>query len=105
MKRNFRSGVFLSGLAVVVLLLASPGNISAQGLELSGGWAHSTGDFGLDGFNLGAAWRFNSNVAVAAQYDGVYDTSQVGTFEFTTVGALASKSHLQNFLIGPRYYF
>ena len=27
-----------------------------QGLELSGGWAHVTGDFGTDGFNVGAAW-------------------------------------------------
>jgi len=105
MIRNFWSGMLLSGLAVMVLLVASPRNAAAQGLELSGGWAHSTGNFGLDGFNLGAAWRFAPNIAVAAQYEGLYDTSQVGTFEFTSVGAIASKSHLQNFLIGPRYYF
>ena len=105
MKRNLWLGVFLSSLALFVLLVVSPRNASAQGLELSGGWAHSTGDFGLDGFNLGAAWRFAPNIAVAAQYEGLYDTSQVGTFEFTSVGAIASKSHLQNFLIGPRYYF
>lgn len=42
---------------------------------------------------------------LAAEYDGVYDTSRIGTFEFTSVGAIASKSHLQNFLIGPRFYF
>jgi opacity protein-like surface antigen len=92
-------------LAVVFGLLAKPGSLSAQGLELSGGWAHSTGDLGLDGFHFGAAWRFTSNIGVAGQYDGVYDTSSIGNFEFTNVGALASKSHLQNFLIGPRYYF
>jgi hypothetical protein len=105
MAKNWWLSLCLSGLAVVVVLVASPRTLSAQGLELSGGWAHSTGDFGLDGFNLGAAWRFTPNISVAAQYDGVYDTSQVGTFEFTSVGSISSRSHLQNFLVGPRVYF
>ena len=35
----------------------------------------------------------------------MYDISRVGTFEFTSVGAIASKSHMQDFLIGPRFYF
>jgi opacity protein-like surface antigen len=77
----------------------------AQGLELGGGYLHDTGDFGLDGFNLSAAWFFSPSIAVAASYDGAYDTSRVGTFEFTSVGAIAAKSHIQDFLVGPRFYF
>ena len=86
-------------------LLLWPSNAAAQGLELSGGWAHATGDFGLDGFGLGAAWWLSPRVSIAANYDNTYDTSRIGIFEFTTVGTIVSKSHLQNFLVGPRIYF
>ncbi len=97
--------VWLSTVALFIALAACPRNLQAQGLEVSGGWAHVTGDFGLDGFDLGAAWWVAPRVSIAAEYDGVYDTTRVGTFEFTSVGAIASKSHLQDFLIGPRFYF
>jgi opacity protein-like surface antigen len=82
-----------------------PARSGAQGLELSGGWAHATSDFGVDGFNLGAAYFFQPRLAIAAQYDGMWDTSRVGTFEFTSVGAIVAQSHLQDFLVGPRFYF
>ena len=86
-------------------LMLWPHSAAAQGLEVSGGWAHATGDFGLDGFDIGAAWWFSPKVSLSANYDDTYDTSRIGTFEFTTVGAIVSKSHLQNFLVGPRFYF
>ena len=105
MARSIWLRVCFSILAIVVSIVVLPLSVSAQNLELSGGWAHSTGDFGLDGFNIGAAWRFAPNISVAAQYDGIYDTTQVGTFEFTSVGAISSRSHLQNFFVGPRFYF
>jgi hypothetical protein len=76
----------------------------AQGLEVSGGYAHSTGDFGVDGFDVGVAYYFAPRLSIAAEYDGLWDTSRVGAFEFTSVGAIVSKAHLQNFLIGPRFY-
>ena len=41
--------------AFLALLLASPLLASAQNLEVSGGYAHISGDGGLDGFNIGAA--------------------------------------------------
>lgn len=88
-----------------ITILACSHSLSAQGLEVSGGWSHVTGDFGLDGFNLGTAWWVAPRISIAAEYDGVYDTSRVGTFEFTNVGAIASKSYLQDFLIGPRFNF
>jgi opacity protein-like surface antigen len=77
----------------------------AQDLEVSGGWEHATSDFGTDGFNVGAAWFLQSRLSIAAQYDSMWDTTRVGTFEFTSVGAIVAQSHLQDFLVGPRYYF
>jgi opacity protein-like surface antigen len=97
---------YLPAVACAILLsICLPASAKAQGLELGGGYVHNTGDFGLDGFDLSAAWFFSPSVSVAANYDGAYDTSRVGTFEFTSVGAIAAKSHIQDFLIGPRVYF
>jgi opacity protein-like surface antigen len=94
-------------LAFVALLWISP-SLSAQlvsKIEASGGWAHVTGNFGLDGFNVGIAGWFNPRVAVAFDYDGVYDTSTVGIFQLSNVGQISAHSHLQDFLAGPRIYF
>ncbi len=76
-----------------------------QNLELSGGWAHSTGDFGVDGLGLGVALWFNRRVSIGLNYDTMWDTSRIGTFELTSIGNVSSKSHLQNFLVGPRIFF
>lgn len=97
--------VCLAIMAIFLSVGALPKDAGAQGLELSGGWAHITQDFGTDGFQLGAAWRFDERVGIAANYDDAWDISRIGAFEFTNVGAIASKSHLQNFLVGPRFYF
>lgn len=97
--------VCLLAMASLVLPVIFSSSANAQGIELSGGWAHSTGDFGLDGFEVGTGFWVAPKISIDAEYDGVYDTSRVGTFEFTSVGAIASKSHMQDFLIGPRFYF
>jgi hypothetical protein len=102
-KRSVR--FFLFVLAALIALISGASSSHAQGLEVSGGWSHITQDFGTDGFQVGAGWRFSRRIAVVANYDDTWDVSRVGTFEFTSVGAIASKSHLQNFLVGPRYYF
>jgi hypothetical protein len=96
---------FLAAFAIAAISLMCPARSGAQDLEVSGGWEHATSDFGVDGFNLGAAWFFQPRLALAAQYDGMWDTSRVGAFEFTSVGAIVSQSHLQDFLVGPRFYF
>jgi opacity protein-like surface antigen len=91
---------------LIALLLFWPGNASAQqNLELGGGYAHSSGDFGLNGFNAGAAWWFTPKITIAADYDNMYNTSRIGTFEFTSIGPIVIKSHLQDFLFGPRIFF
>ena len=92
-------------LVTFLAALMLPWTARGQGLEVSGGWAHVTQDFGTDGFNLGAAWWFTNRVSVAADYDSGWDTSSLSNFAFTQVGAIAVKSHLQSFLVGPRVFF
>jgi Domain of unknown function (DUF4440)/Outer membrane protein beta-barrel domain len=85
--------------------LVLPQTVQGQGLELGGGWSHVTGDNGTDGFNVGAAWWFTKRVTMAADYDSTWDTSSLTNFAFTQVGGVATKSHLQSILIGPRVFF
>ena len=89
----------------ITMLLFSPYNVSAQKLELNGGYAHASGDFGLNGFNAGAAWWFTPKVTIAADYDDIYNISHIGTFEFTSIGPIVIKSQLQEFLFGSRIFF
>jgi hypothetical protein len=86
----------------LLLLLAVPTLTSAQGLEVSGGYVHATGDGGVDGFNVGAAAWVSRRVSIAFDYDSAWDTSRLGVFELTQTGLIVSKAHLQNFLVGPR---
>ena len=90
-------------LSLTILML--PHTTCGQGLELNGGWAHVTGNFGTDGFNVGAAWFFTPKVSLAADYDDTWDSTTLSTFVFTQVGAIAIHSHLQNLLFGPRIFF
>lgn len=92
-------------LALLLCWLAVPAGVSAQGLELAGGWAHITGNNGTDGFNFGAGWYFTNHVQLAADYDTTWDSSIIGTFQLTSLGTVTSKSHLQNWLFGPRVFF
>jgi hypothetical protein len=92
-------------LAAVVLMAATAQRASAQGPELSLGYAHSTGNFGVDGFNAGAAYWFNHSVTVAIDYDSLYDTSRIDAFGFTPTGLISSHSHLQTLMLGPRIFF
>ncbi len=88
-----------------LLLLASPLLASAQSLELSGGYAHISGDNGLDGLNAGAALWVAPRISLAVDYDSGWDTSHLGVFELTSTGLIVTKSHLQDFLVGPRISF
>jgi opacity protein-like surface antigen len=88
----------------ILVLFLTPSALS-QNLEFSGGWAHLTGDFGVDGFQVGAAVGFSPRVFIAANYDDTWDTSRVGSFELTSTGEISVKNHLQNFLVGPRVFF
>lgn len=92
-------------LLAVLALFMLPQTVRGQGLEVGGGWSHVTGDFGTDGFNVGAAWWFTKRVTIAVDYDSTWDTSSLTNFAFAQVGSIATKSHLQSVLIGPRVFF
>ena len=81
-------------------LLAFP-----QSLEVNGGYTHISGDGGLDGFSAGAAMWVAPRISLAIDYDSAWDSSHLGAFELTSTGLIVTKSHLQNFLVGPRISF
>ena len=93
--------------AILALLLCGliGSRASAQVLEFNGGWQHITSDNGLDGLGLGVAAWFTPRVSLDFNYDTAYDTSKLGVFELTSVGAITVKNHLQDFMIGPRVFF
>jgi outer membrane protein OmpA-like peptidoglycan-associated protein len=88
-----------------LLLLVFPLLVSAQKLEVGGGYSHMSGDGGLDGFDIGAAAWISNRISLAVNYDSGWDTSQLGAFELTQTGAVVTKSHLQNIIGGPRIAF
>jgi hypothetical protein len=94
-----------SSLVIFLVTFILPETTKGQGLELSGSWAHITGDFGTDGFNVGAAWWFTKRVTIAVDYENSWDTTSLSTFAFTQTGPFAVKSHLQSVVIGPRVFF
>jgi Outer membrane protein beta-barrel domain len=96
--------VLVSCFCVVLYLVVALGSF-AQNAELSLGWAHATGDFGVDGVGLGGAIWFTNRVSIGANYDTMWDTSRIGSFELTSIGETSVKSHLQNFMVGPRVFF
>ncbi len=89
----------------LLFLLITPLFAMGQFLELNGGYAHASGDSGLDGYNVGASAWLSRRVSVGFDYDDTYDNSHLGAFELTQTGTIITKSHLQNFLVGPRIYF
>lgn len=89
----------------LVVLLVPHFVASAQNLEFSGAWAHISGDNGLDGFDVGTSLWPNHRVSIAFDYDSGWDTSRLGAFALTSVGLISIKSHLEDFLIGPRIHF
>ena len=75
--------------------------------ELSGGYAHISGNQGLNGFNAGASFFLNPSISLGFNFDGVWDTTILGSgvFAFTNIGLVTSKSHLYDYMSGPRIYF
>jgi hypothetical protein len=77
-----------------------------KNLELSGGWAHITGNNGLDGWNVGGAAWFSPRVSVAFDFDHVGDTTSLSAFALqSNTGLITIKSSMQDYLVGPRVFF
>jgi hypothetical protein len=107
MEPTAREGTVMRNLFIVFfLLLAFPLLVSAQDVnlngELNGGYAHVSGDGGLDGYNVGGALWLTRRFSLAIDYDSGWDTSHLGVFELTSAGLFVTKSHLDDLLIGPR---
>jgi opacity protein-like surface antigen len=88
---------------VFLFLVSTPSR--AQKLEVGGGWAHVTSNFGVNGFNVGADYWLSPRVSGVFSYDDTWNTSNIGNFEITSIGQIAIKSHLENYLFGPRIAF
>jgi hypothetical protein len=74
-------------------------------LEVGGGWAYVSSSFGVNGFNAGADYWFTPRVSGVFSYDDTWNTSSLGNFVLTPIGQIALKSHLENYLFGPRITF
>jgi opacity protein-like surface antigen len=95
-------------LVISILLFLFSTRSMAQNLhnlEVGGGWAYVSSNFGVNGFNVGADYWFTPRVSGVFSYDDAWDTSSIGNFVLTPVGQIAIKSHLQNYLFGPRIAF
>lgn len=90
---------------LLLLMFALSPNARGQGLQVGGGYTHISGNDGTDGFDVRGAWFFTKRVSIAADYDSSWDSSTLGNFAFTDVGAIAVHSHLQDVLFGPRIFF
>jgi hypothetical protein len=92
-------------LLFIAVAIAAPLNAQiVHNLEFSGGWAHSTGNNGLDGFNVGAGVWFTKRVEVAFDFDHIHDNSTLSAFSLTS-GLVTTKNSVQNYLVGPRVFF
>lgn len=100
--KSFRS-ILLS------LVVALSCHLNAQiihNLELSGGWAHVSGNNGLDGFNLGGALWFTNRVAVAFDFDHTRDDNALTNFSLqSNTGLITIHNRMEDYLIGPRFFF
>ena len=98
----------LAGLVAFTVMGVTSHRAAAQiidNLEFGGGYVHVSGDNGLDGYNLSGGLWVNRRVSLGVDFDSVYDSSVVGVFDTTSIGHTAVKSHLEDYLVGPRVFF
>src|SRR5579885_1139428 len=100
---------YLSGPILILLFAAlvsfSPSLYAQKGLEVGAGWAHQTGNNGVDGYDLDAGYWFSQRGGVLFNYDDTYDNSALTAFSLSSLGSVRVKTRMQNFLIGPRIAF
>jgi hypothetical protein len=89
---------------LLLALFAWSGTASAQNFDLSGGYAYISGDQGQNGYTVGTSVRYQ-RVALAFDFDRAWGTDQLGNFVLTPTGLIVTKSRIQDFMAGPRFYF
>jgi Outer membrane protein beta-barrel domain len=90
--------------ALLALLAFSLPAFGQSDVEFNGGYQHISGDDGLDGYRVGVGWSPAPKFQLALNYDGTYDNSTLGAFALTSVGLTVVNSHMQEILVGPRYF-
>ena len=91
---------------ILLFLFSTPSMAqNLRNLEVGGGWAYVSSNFGVNGFNAGADYWFTPRVSGVFSYDDTWNTSNIGNFVLTPIGQIAIKSHLENYLFGPRIAF
>src|SRR5215472_15202105 len=102
---NLERDAMKNALFVLLVLFAfSLPALAQHDLEFSGGYQHVSGDQGLDGFTVAAAYSLIPQFQLYLSYDGVFDHSTIGSFALTTVGTTVVNSHMQSILTGPRFF-
>ena len=98
--------VFLSGLSICTAQVKEDvENSLKHNLGVGAGWVYMNGDGSLNGINASAEMIVVSPVSIAFDWDDTWSNQNLGVFQFTNTGAVATHSHLQNFIVGPRVYF
>ena len=96
-----RASLLWVGLAI--LTFCTPYHASAhvfsnlvENLEVSGGFSHASGDFGLNGFNAGAGLWVNRRISLNFDYDWLSHNSTLGVLSLTSFGHVAVKNRMQD---------
>ena len=98
--------VFLSGLSICTAQVKEDVEESLKhNLGVGAGWVYMNGDGSLNGINVSAEMIVVRPVSIAFDWDNAWSNQNLGVFQFTKTGAIATHSHLQNFIVGPRVYF
>ena len=92
-------------LLLPMLLLLFPAASQAQNVDVGGGWAHVSGDNGVDGFNVAAYVWVSQRISLGGFFDDAWDNSTLGNFSLTPIGQIATKAHMENYMFGPRFFF
>jgi hypothetical protein len=91
---------------IVTMSYHASAQSEGQNLALSGGWGHVSGNNGLDGYSVGTEWWFVNRVSLAFDFDHVNDTNNLSIFALqANTGLITVKSHMENYLFGPRVFF
>ena len=96
---------FLLFLVTFLATFTLPALAHAQGLEVGGGYAYTSGNFGVNGFDLDGGWWFSKHVTVAVNYDHMWNATTLGVFTFSHTGAIAVHSQMWDVEVGPRIFF
>src|SRR5215475_12328373 len=89
-----RASLLVVGVAILTFCTSNHAYAQSlvDNLEVSGGYNHTSGDFGLNGFNLGTGLWVNRRVSLNFDYDWTGTNSTLGVLSLTSIGHTAIKN-------------